>query len=324
MSRARRTVLEYRSYELSPDFPIVVLTGDKWHISPVPAKHLHFHNCLEVGLCHTGGGSMVFEQQSHHFSAGSVTCIARNIPHTTYSDPGTTSLWSYLFLDPEGLLGMEALGIMGLTEARNFLADCHLLLSGDSCSWASQLIEQIIREVQEKPSGYTIVVRSLCAALLIELLRDYAASDTEYVRDSYFHVICPALDYIHEHFMENVDVETLASACHMSQTHFRRIFKEQVGSSPLEFLHQTRILKSCALLRSSDMTVAEVASKVGYNSLCSFNRHFFDSMGSTPSTWRRSSGENLRPSLLTFTGWKEAEVMEEEDSGIPEKGDEEN
>ncbi len=312
MARPKRTVLEYRSYELPLDFPILALTGDGWHISPVPAKHLHFHNCLEIGLCHSGGGTLILEQEEVHFSAGNVTCIARNIPHTTWSDAGTKSLWSYLFLDPEALLGQQALTAMGLMDVQSFLSDCHLLLTGDGHDWCRKLFMKIIQEIQTTPPCHQVAVRSLCAELLVELLRIYTVSDTEHVRDSYIHAISPALDYIHEHYMETIDGETLASVCHLSQTHFRRVFKEQIGTPPLDFLHQTRILKSCSLLRSSEMTIAEIASRVGYNSLCSFNRHFIESMGVTPSMWRKSSGENLRPSLLTFTGWQQAEVIEEE------------
>ncbi len=36
MARPKHTMLEYRNYELPPDFPILVLTGERWHISPVP------------------------------------------------------------------------------------------------------------------------------------------------------------------------------------------------------------------------------------------------------------------------------------------------
>ena len=105
MGRPHHTVLEYRGYELPADFPVMVLTGDRWHISPIPGRHLHFHNCLEIGICHTSGGTMVFNRQRVRFRAGDVTCIARNVPHTTWSDAGNGSLWSYLFLDADALLG---------------------------------------------------------------------------------------------------------------------------------------------------------------------------------------------------------------------------
>ena len=308
MARPRRMILEYRNYELPPDFPILVLTGDRWHISPVPGKHLHIHNCLEIGLCHSSGGTMVFGDQRVHFSAGDVTCIARNVPHTTWSDAEQSSRWSYLFLDADTLLGPSVLRQhSGLKDAGHFLSDCRLLLHSGSHPWIRYKVEEIIGEMQRKAPGYHTCIRSLCTALLIGMLRIYSQEDRSDVRDPYMSVISPALDYIHENYMQDFPQEVLSSLCHLSPTHFRRLFREQIGTSPLSFLHQTRILKSCTLLRSSTLSVTEIADRVGYNSLSSYNRHFAQALGSTPRAWRKASGDSLQPSLLTFTGWTEAE-----------------
>ncbi len=310
MARPKHTVLEYRNYELPADFPILVLTGNQWHISPVPGKHLHIHNCLEIGLCHSSGGTMVFDKQQVHFCAGDVTCIARNVPHTTWSDPEEASRWSYLFLDVEALLGSSVLQQhSGLKDAGHFLSDCHLLLHSAEAPRIREHIEEIIEEMQTRAPGYRTCVRSLCAALILGMLRIYSRDEKGRVRDPYMSVISPALDYIHENYMQDFPQEVLSDLCHLSPTHFRRLFKEQIGTSPLSFLHQTRILKSCSLLRSSALSVTEIAGRVGYNSQSSYNRHFAQALGITPREWRKTSGESPRPSLLTFTGWTEAEEI---------------
>ena len=322
MGRPSHTVLEYRGYELPADFPIMVLTGDRWHISPIPGQHLHFHNCLEIGICHTSGGTMVFNQQRVRFKAGDVTCIARNVPHTTWSDAGQGSLWSYLFLDGEALLGSFFRKVsVGPADFRRFLTDCHLLLDSEKHPWARMIAGQILEEMVSQEPGYQACVLGLCAALLMNMLRVYNLEDPGQVRDSTLHVLYPALDHIHEHYMQDFPLETLSALCHISPTHFRRLFREQLGTSPLQFLHQTRILKSCALLRSSELSVMEIAGAVGYNSLSSYNRQFHKAMGCPPTVWRSSSRDQTRPSLLTFTGWTEAEeIPEASSSGPPSRG----
>ena len=310
MARPKHTVLEYRNYELPVDFPALVLTGSQWHISPIPGKHLHIHNCLEIGLCHSSGGTLIFDDQRLHFSAGDVTCIARNVPHTTWSDPAEASRWSYLFLDPDALLGPAALWqCSGLKDAGRFLSDCHLLLRADRFPWARRYVEDIVEEMVCCAPGYQAGVRGLFTALLIRMLRVYSQEESESVRDPYMSAISPALDYIHENYMQEFPQQRLSQLCHLSPTHFRRLFREQIGTSPLDFLHQTRILKSCALLRSSSLSVTEIAGRVGYNSMSSYNRHFAKAMGCTPMVWRKTAGDNPRPSLLTFTGWTEAEAV---------------
>ena len=54
MARPRIIFSEYRNYELPADFPILALHGDNWLISPVQSPRLHFHNCVEIGICRRG------------------------------------------------------------------------------------------------------------------------------------------------------------------------------------------------------------------------------------------------------------------------------
>ena len=53
MPKTKNDIAEYRSYYLPSDFPVLLLSGEHWKISNIPSKHLHFHNCLEIGLCHS-------------------------------------------------------------------------------------------------------------------------------------------------------------------------------------------------------------------------------------------------------------------------------
>ena len=102
MAKPKTSVAEYRNYYLPFDFPVLLLSGEHWKISNIPSKNLHFHNCLEIGVCHSESGYMEFNgrQERLFFKEGDITCVPRNIPHTTYSSPNTESHWSYLFIDP--------------------------------------------------------------------------------------------------------------------------------------------------------------------------------------------------------------------------------
>ena len=57
MGRHSKTVIEYRSYEFPPHFPLRVIAGEEWRISDVPSGVLHFHNCLEIGICESDSGN---------------------------------------------------------------------------------------------------------------------------------------------------------------------------------------------------------------------------------------------------------------------------
>lgn len=61
MPRHKRPYIEFRDYNLSSRFPVLLLSGEEWRISDVASPRLHIHNCLEIGLCESDSGTMIFE-----------------------------------------------------------------------------------------------------------------------------------------------------------------------------------------------------------------------------------------------------------------------
>ena len=57
-------------------------------------------------------------------------------------------------------------------------------------------------------------------------------------------------------------------------------------------------MKSCDLLRGSNLSIAEIAEEVGYASLSCFNRHFIELNGCTPSRWRNLRSDARRTTLI--------------------------
>ncbi len=313
MGRAKKPVIEYRNYELPVHLPVVVLTGEEWHISHIPSKRLHIHNCLEIGWCHSESGTLIFGDRPAPFQAGDITCIARNVPHTTFSAPGRESLWSYLFLDPQALFApLFRDRFADSLLLQKMLSSCHLVLPGEKYRDIAQLVSAVIGEMTGRHPGYELSVQGLCLSLMICLMRAYSDDANQDAYDQHMYAIAPALDYIQQNYMQDFPLGMLAEMCHLSPTHFRRLFHEQMGVSPMTFLHQTRILESCTLLRSSGVGIAEVAGRVGYASLSSFNRLFARTMGCTPSAWRKSAGLSPHTTIVNYTGWTRAEKMEEE------------
>ena len=119
--------------------------------------------------------------------------------------------------------------------------------------------------------------------------------------------IAPALEYIRTAYAVTFPMDHLAALCHMSPTHFRRIFREQTSLAPIAFLNRTRILESCTLLRTTGMSIAEIAGAVGFTTLSSYNRHFSEVTGCSPSAWRQLANVPSRQTVIGYSGWTEAE-----------------
>lgn len=303
MGRHSKTVIEYRSYEFPPHFPLRVIAGEEWRISDVPSGVLHFHNCLEIGICESDSGKMNFSGKVVPFKAGDITLVARDVPHTTWSDPGCASKWSYIFTDAEELL-RPFFDPAALPNSRLLAQVLHgwsgIFSSADHPALANY-VKMILQEMQTRSLNYEISVRGLFVALITEVMR--LSTEQNDSASANRMVIAPALTYIDEFYMENFSIRDLADACSMSESHFRRVFRELVGMGPLDYLNRTRIAKACSLLRMTDDSILTISEKVGFGSMSSFNRHFYEVMGTAPSDWRRATGTGIGTSILKYSGW---------------------
>ena len=307
MPKQKNSVMEYRNYYLPVDFPVLILSGEHWKISDIPSSRLHFHNCLEIGLCHSCSGPMKFYSEPMTFKAGDVTCIPRNIPHTTYSDKGTESRWSYIMFDPAELFrallpASESGPDLSLFSYRNYR---HILPRAEY-PHIHYLTQSIIDEMENTRPNYQSCVKGLLLALSIELNRIQEQANAP--------VISPALDYIEDHYSSQFPIEVLADLCHMSLTHFRRVFHSIMQTSPLDYLNSTRIMKACNLLRSTEESILSISEMAGFASVSNFNRHFHAVIHMTPREYRnqmlfarQKEGTDVRHTILEFSGWMEPE-----------------
>ncbi|NWK54959.1 helix-turn-helix transcriptional regulator [Verrucomicrobiaceae bacterium N1E253] len=94
-----------------------------------------------------------------------------------------------------------------------------------------------------------------------------------------------AIEYVEEHYTETIDFDRLLELSGMSSTHFRRQFKKITGDSPQTYQQRLRIRLAKELLRHSDLSIAEVGLKVGYESPAYFSRVFSKRVGMSASAW---------------------------------------
>ena len=177
MAKPRQTVIECRSYNLPLRFPLLLLSGDHWKISDIPSDRLHFHNCMEIGLCRSDSGSLIVYDEPVPFRAGDVTVIPKNVPHTTYSTPGTESLWSYIFFDPKIMFhNMVPVSWKNYDLSLRAGRDLQIVFGQNDYPQIYQLVTSVIRELEDEKPNYQISVRCLLLSLCIELGRIFTSA----------------------------------------------------------------------------------------------------------------------------------------------------
>jgi transcriptional regulator GlxA family with amidase domain len=98
--------------------------------------------------------------------------------------------------------------------------------------------------------------------------------------------IAEAIAHLERHWSESVPIAELTRIAHRSESSLLRAFKASVGCSPSEYHIGLRIERAKALLRSSSLTVTEIAFRTGHRDSNYFSRLFRRKTGQTPREYR--------------------------------------
>ncbi len=305
--------VELRYYDVPQNEFLLVLQGGDWKRKyGSKDSPLHFHNLMEIGVCRYGKGILKMENDDLPYQPGMISVIPTNYPHNTLSTEGTESYWEYLFVDPEKILqSMYPDDILFQQKMLEKVNRKPFFGNEKTVPELADIVHAILDETRSKKDQlYKECIRGLSLALLINVARmDTGSSQmSEGVRlKSGFDQVRPALDYIREHYASPMKISEIASVCHVSESHFRRLFEEIIGMTPVEYLNQVRIRKACDLIKKTGYSMEEIAVKVGFTTTSTFNRNFKRITGTSPYQWKKQP-ENFESRLSKFNimvekGW---------------------
>jgi transcriptional regulator GlxA family with amidase domain len=92
--------------------------------------------------------------------------------------------------------------------------------------------------------------------------------------------------HIDSHMDTAIHVGELASALHISVSHFIRSFRRSVGRTPHNYIMQCRLARATTLLTETDMALADIALRTGYSDQSHFTNSFSEAMGISPRAYR--------------------------------------
>lgn len=96
------------------------------------------------------------------------------------------------------------------------------------------------------------------------------------------------LTWAREHLQEDLSLDALAEAAHMSRRTFTRRFREATGTTFIKWLNAERVARAQQLLETTSMPVECVAAEVGFGTTLSLRQQFAAQLGTTPSDYRRA------------------------------------
>ena len=248
-------------------------------------------NINEIFLVH----KCVFDEKKYDtvYSAGRnmdgfVYCISGSAKWIYKDNTTTINEGDLLYLPSSSQYCVQSTSTSFLHYTANF--ELSVPLSQSPCQLTDArhfkpLFDRLCISWGNKENGFRLKSKAILYEMIFMFLNDISVAGT---KTSAYSKIIPARDYLEKHPTETVSTKLLAEICNLSETHFRRLFKELYGKSPTEYQLNIKLLKAEDLLLTELYTISEIAEKCGFADANYFSRLFRARKGISPLRFSRT------------------------------------
>ena len=275
------------------EFPLLVLDVERQVCTPSNEgfRVLHWHEEVQFIRVLQGVIQTRIYEEEIEVHAGDCLFINRMVPHKTIEKEDCRY---HSFIIPEQMLGFFPGSIMEKRDVKSFLCHpgfTHFLIKKSEPAHepvlkALKALDDLYFSPLEKTKPHyeyrlsTALVSLWLSFISILPPLPAAAPSREHLR------IRELLTYLHSNYQEELSVESIAAAAHISKTECLRCFRRYVGESPYQYLIKYRLHMSEAFLKDTELSVTKIASETGFASASSYIRYFRKWYGCTPKEYR--------------------------------------
>ncbi|MGN0573408.1 MAG: helix-turn-helix domain-containing protein [Acutalibacteraceae bacterium] len=245
------------------------------HFYCVKGYHLKRENYNSLLITHILSGSFTYIKDGKHITAHSGDTVILDCfkPHEYYTDSSFESIWIHI----SGGNSFELFEEIEKSEGN--------LIKCKDVQHVQKLLFRIFNGISSDNPPTELSMSLDIYKLFAELLNPQSMKSKG--ESSYEDSINQIKEFIAENLNENLTVGQLAKIANMSTSHFSRVFKQQTGFSPYDFILISRLNRAKYLLQITDMTVASIAYEIGFNSESNFIYFFTENEGISPGKFRK-------------------------------------
>ena len=282
---------ERRDYILSDKETVLEMNEMVWY-PPYGLDTNHYHNCMEIGVCMAGSGTMTLGRSmaAYTFSVGTVVIVPAGLHHSQQNRGEPNTRWRYVVLDERRFLEeIPARCRAVVTRLLRQIRQTGMYMdSGDTHEEVLRLLYSMFDAHNRNAGEAQGEIEALLLLTLVRAAREPIRQEMNAVIDPlHMKSIEPSLLYVSEHYKQEIRVQQMARACAMSESYFRKVFSRLTGLSPLEYVNRHRIHRAMHLLHVTSDSVQQIAAECGFPSVATFSRNFVRHVGQNPSAWRR-------------------------------------
>jgi len=255
---------------------------------------LHHHDYYEVNLYWSGTMHYHIESRSYHLTPGDLLLIAPNELHQPDPDfqPGTCErviLWiDKSYLQQFQSLGLDAAGCFDTAKPGH--TNC-LRFDEETIYRIAELVDRCIRENESAEFGAEMMADTAMIQIVILINRLRRSAGQTDRRDRSGSLVSGVLDYINEHYAEELTLDSLANRFFISKYHLSREFGRLVGTSVHRYIIQKRLVMAKQLL-SEGRPASAVYQHCGFGDYSNFYRAFRAEYGISPKEYAANLRED--------------------------------
>ncbi len=231
------------------------------------------HDAVEIAVVEAGRVSYRIGERETFVSEGQLMIVPRGVTHAT-SFLGEVRAFA-LWLGADFVA--EVSDAMGPDVAKLALAPG---VVGAKTARARTLLGILAEETAAAEAGHARAAEALAESVVIEILRQAPRADRRGARDGR---VARAIEQMNACFAEPLGIDDLAKTAKMSRFHFSRLFRDETGEAPYQYLLRVRVAKAAELLRGGHCSVTEAALSAGFTDLSRFASTFKKHTGKRPS-----------------------------------------
>jgi len=122
---------------------------------------------------------------------------------------------------------------------------------------------------------------------LHSVMRRFAQHVFDFADSKHVDVLYKAMSFIKSHYAEKITLQDVADSVYLNMTYFSKVFKDETGQTPGNFITATRIEAGKKLLQNPAINIIDIPEMVGFESQSYFTRVFKKTEGCTPAQYRR-------------------------------------
>lgn len=257
--------------------------------------YYHWHQCTEMLYVHRGEGSIIVNQRAFELRRGMLFLFQPFQLHKIYADVGPdkpfertifyfdpSQLESYLLPFPKrharfvklwrGQGAPAAFEMKGEAQRLESILEGYGNLSAESREHDTEEITMLLLQLM----GCIEAARSGSEERTGNVLLNRKLRYSEQI-----------MQWIEEHYADEVSLEQIAETLHLSKYYVSRIFHEETGGNISDYLTARRIKQACRLLQSTVQPVEHIGASVGYPNVSYFIQMFKRVVGTTPLKYRQ-------------------------------------